>query len=116
MEDKKDEKKAEKEEETKQEPKEKKETGFLVLIALIGIIFLVFAVVFVNFTTEQTLEEKGTAYQNYPGLLYDCICMPTTRLNNESDLVDVKTDGLCTCFCDVGNNQTADIEIRVANY
>ncbi len=116
MEDKKDEKKTEEKEEIKEEPKEKKETGFLVLISIIGIIFLVFSFIFVNFTNEKTLEEKCTAYQNDPGLLYDCICMPTTRLNNESDLVDVKTDGLCTCFCDIGNNQTADIEIRVANH
>ena len=112
----KDKEKTEKKEETKQEPKEKKEIGFLVLIAIIGIIFLVFAFIFVNFTKEKTLEDKCMAYQNDPGLLYDCICMPTTRQKNDTDLVDIKTDGLCTCFCDIGNNQTADIEIRVANH
>ena len=99
----------------KKNNKEKTDNGFLIVLSCIALLLILFAYLFSDITTEKSLEEKCTSYQNDPYLNYTCTCLPTTRAKNESDIVDLKTDGLCTCYCDIGNNQTATIEVRVAN-
>jgi len=94
--------------------KDKKDTGFLILLGILAALFIVLASLFVTFTDEKNLEEKCLEYQNDPALAYTCRCVPTVRPPDETDVVDLKTDGLCTCYCDIGNNQTAAIEVRVA--
>ena len=93
---------------------EKTDKGFLYILGGILLLVLIFAFLFVDITTEKSLEEKCLSYQNDPALQFPCKCVPTIRDKNESDIVDVKTDELCTCYCEIGDNQTAAIEIRVA--
>ena len=93
---------------------EKTDRGFLYILGSITLLLLVFAFLFVDITQEKSLEEKCLSYQNDPALQFPCKCVPTIREKNESDIVEVKTDELCTCYCEIGNNETAAIEIRVA--
>ena len=93
---------------------EKADNGFLFIVGSIIVLLLIFAYLFVDITQEKSLEEVCLEYQNDPALQFPCKCVPTTREKNESDIVDVKTDGICTCYCDIGNNQTAAIEVRKA--
>ncbi|NOR85198.1 hypothetical protein GQ473_03705 [archaeon] len=97
-------------------PKKEKKTdnGFLFILGGIVILFLIFAYLFVDITAEKSLEEMCLEYQNDPALQFPCKCVPTIREKNESDIVDVKTEGVCTCYCDIGNNQTVAIEVRKA--
>lgn len=101
--------------ETKKKKKEEKtDKGFLYILGGIALLLLIGAYLFANITTEKSSEEACLSYQNDPALQFPCTCVPTTREKNESDMVDVKTDGVCTCICDIGNNQTTVIEVRKA--
>lgn len=86
------------------------------------IIFIVAAIAmtwaFVSITAQviynNQLKEKCLAIQNSPELQYSCKCFPTIKKANMSDYVENRTETFCTCNCDIGDNKTWSVEIRIA--
>jgi hypothetical protein len=87
------------------------------MIALVFILVVVSYAVFVQYekiVKKKMLEEKCDAIEKSPDLLVSCDCFPTPEKKSTGDYVENRTEAFCTCVCDIGENQTYTIEVRIA--
>ena len=92
-----------------------------VLLRHAGIIVIVLFLVaaaylwYGRFVELNMLKQKCDEIEKSPDLLYPCDCFPTPEKNeNPEGYVENRTEAFCTCVCDIGNNQTYAIEVRIA--
>jgi len=88
------------------------------IISVVILLSMIGYVAYFNYekiVKRRILEEKCNEIERSPDLLFDCDCFPTPESKkNTADYVENRTEAFCTCVCDLGNNQTYTIEVRVA--
>lgn len=101
--------------------RKRKSTNVERLLRIAAVVFLISVICYTlvlqydRVLKKKMLEEKCNEIERSPDLLFDCDCFPTPeRKKNTSDYVENRTEAFCTCVCDLGNNQTYTIEVRVA--
>ncbi len=104
----------------KKEKNEKKENPLFLTLSVMILVFLV-VILIIGLKTAwdnrefNQLKEFCFNVQNSPDLEFPCECIPNMRDYNESAYINEKSKGVCVCTCDIGNNKSYVVEVRMAD-